>query len=169
MIDESIGKIIGMAMAYGVSALGLFLAYANYRKRTLKADKVMTPKAWGVVAVVVLTIAGGVLVVAELAQPPAEISESTEALAGMDFEEPDARLIDTEEIDTEEAEAELETAPPAPDEERSNWPLVGMLLPAIIFLSATWITAGLYRHFSAQPHPSDQPGSSPGAGPESNK
>ncbi|MBN1765693.1 MAG: hypothetical protein JW860_10580 [Sedimentisphaerales bacterium] len=27
------GKIIGMAMAYGVSFLGLLLAYYNYKKR----------------------------------------------------------------------------------------------------------------------------------------
>ena len=31
MIDEAIGKILGMAMAYGASALGMFVAYVNYR------------------------------------------------------------------------------------------------------------------------------------------
>ena len=39
MIDEAIGKILGMAMAYGASALGMFVAYVNYRKRIVKADK----------------------------------------------------------------------------------------------------------------------------------
>ena len=58
MIDDTIGKILGMAMAYGVSALGLFLAYVNYRKRTIGAEKVMTGAAWAVVAVVFLAIAG---------------------------------------------------------------------------------------------------------------
>ena len=153
MIDESIGKILGMAMAYGVSALGLFLAYANYRKRTLKAEKVMTTTAWGVLAAVLLTIAGGVVVVAELAKPPAEAAAKVaeaqpearpEVLRTMDFENPD---------DADLQAAMSSDAPEGPTSEstpeRSRWPLVGMLLPAIIFLSATWITAGLYRHFSA--------------------
>ena len=162
MIDESIGKILGMAMAYGVSALGLFLAYANYRKRTLNAEKVMTPKAWGVVAAVVLAIVGGVLVVAQLAQPPSEAEhapsqdEATEALGSMDFEETDAQ---PPAVASEQAESGVESASPAAggaDEDRSRWPLVGMMLPAVIFLVATWITAGLYRHFSSQPHPGTQ-------------
>ena len=50
MIDDAIGKILGMAMAYFVSSLGLFLAYVNYRRRIVKADKVMTPAAWLAVA-----------------------------------------------------------------------------------------------------------------------
>jgi hypothetical protein len=41
MIDEAIGKILGMAMAYGVSSLGLFLAYVNYRKRKLQVAQVI--------------------------------------------------------------------------------------------------------------------------------
>ena len=45
MIDEAIGKILGMAMAYAASAAGMLLAYVNYRKRIVKADKVMTPAA----------------------------------------------------------------------------------------------------------------------------
>ena len=80
MIDEAIGKILGMAMAYGVSALGLFLAYVNYRKRIVRAEKVMSGAAWAVVAVIVVAIAAGVLVVADLAQPraaaPAEVVEA---------------------------------------------------------------------------------------------
>ena len=150
MIDESIGKIIGMAMAYGVSALGLFLAYANYRKRTVKAEKVMTPKAWGVVAAVLLTIGGGVLVVAELAQPPGATSA----------QEPEPETVAQAPVSEE---APVPTASSTSAEERSNWPLIGMMLPAFIFLTATWITAGLYRHFSAQPHPGSQSESAPGS------
>lgn len=128
MINEAVGKILGMAMAYGVSSLGLFLAYANYRKRTLKAEKVMTGTAWAVLALTVLGIVAGVVLVAQLAgtAPPA---------------------------------AEVVVAPPppapppaAPAEQRSQWPLLGIVLPAIIFLAATWITAALYRHFATTTH-----------------
>jgi len=142
VIDEAIGKILGMAMAYGVSALGLFLAYVNYRKRTLKADKVMTPAAWVVVAAVLLAVVVGVLVVADLARSPApSMAESVTA--------------------EEEGAPPAVVSPPAPStmrpppaaaeggtRERARWPLVGILLPALIFLAATWITAALYRHFS---------------------
>lgn len=135
MIDEAIGKILGMAMAYGVSSLGLFLAYVNYRKRTLGAEKVMTPRAWAVVATIVLAVAAGVLVVARLAEPP---------------ESPAA--VETE-VAVEPAPAPPAAAPTgAPTAtvpaERKRWPLVGIMLPAVIFLVATWITVALYRHFS---------------------
>ena len=42
-----------LGMAYGVSSLGLLLAYINYRKRTLKADTIFTPRARAVVVGVV--------------------------------------------------------------------------------------------------------------------
>ena len=44
--------------------------------------------------------------------------------------------------------------PPAaePDEERDAWPLVGILVPAAIFLFATWVTTGLHRHFTHHGH-----------------
>ena len=139
MITEAVGKILGMAMAYGVSSLGLFLAYVNYRKRIVKADKVMTPRAWAVVAVTLLAIAGGVLVVAQLAEVPAAPESAPESVAEVD--EP------------------IQVTPPpdaaaGAEEEASRWPLVGILLPAAIFLVATWITAGLYRHFSQSAQPS---------------
>lgn len=145
MIDEAVGKILGMAMAYGVSSLGLFLAYVNYRKRKLGAEKVMTPAAWGVVAAIVLGVTGGVWVVASLARPPASVEPETlaqvepapESVAGLE--------------EAPEAEPETAVTPvPAPPVERdaSRWPLVGVVLPAAIFLAATWITLALYRHFS---------------------
>ncbi len=54
MISEALGKILGMAMAYGVSSLGLLLAYYNYRKRIVKAETIFTPTAKCVIAVVVV-------------------------------------------------------------------------------------------------------------------
>ena len=44
-VDPAVGKILGMVMAYAVSALGLLLAYYNYRKRIVKADHIFTPRA----------------------------------------------------------------------------------------------------------------------------
>ena len=132
MIDDAIGKILGMAMAYLVSALGLFLAYVNYRRRIVKADKVMTPAAWAVVAAIVVGVVAGVVVVGQLAEAPAPPAEAvTEPVA--------------------EAPPPAEE-PPAARREGSRWPLLGMVLPAAIFLLATWITAGLYRHFSHAGH-----------------
>lgn len=125
MIDEAIGKILGMAMAYAVSGLGLVLAYVNYRRRTLRAARVMTPAAWTVLALVVLVIIGGVAVVGKLAQPaPAAVEEL--------------------------AEATVPTPTPAPasDDDRARWPLIGLILPAAIFIAATWITGWLYLHFT---------------------
>ncbi len=80
----------------------------------------------------------GVLTVAQLATAPApagvEAAPAPEAAA--------------------EAAAPAVTAPAGPvvAEERSRWPLVGMIVPALIFLFATVITAGLHRHFSAHGH-----------------
>jgi len=143
MINEAVGKILGMAMAYGVSSLGLFLAYVNYRKRTMKAEKVMTTTAWIVLAVTFLGILTGVVAVARLAgtAPPPETV----------------------------AAAAPEPPPPAPEptapaEDRGRWPLLGILLPAAIFLAATWITGALYRHF-ARTTQAVEPGG--GSGPES--
>ncbi|MCP4659108.1 MAG: hypothetical protein GY856_27175 [bacterium] len=139
MISEAMGKILGMVLAYGVSGLGLFLAYVNYRKRILKAEKVMTRTAWAVVALIVLGVAGGALVVAHLAEPPAPESPADAAAAPA--------------ADAEPATAEEPAVPPpAHEDEPSAWPWVGILVPAVIFLVATWISAGLYRHFSRTGH-----------------
>ncbi len=137
MISEAIGKILGMAMAYGVSSLGLFLAYVNYRRRIVKADKVMTPAAWGVLAAVFLGVAAGVAVVWQLAEAPAaEVAEATTPA-------PEAAPAPTV--------AQASTTP-ADEEERERWPLIGILIPAAIFLAATWITGGLYSHFTHHGH-----------------
>lgn len=134
MIDEAIGKILGMAMAYAVSGLGLFLAYVNYRRRIVKAERVMSGTAWAVVAVTLLVVAGGVVVVAQLAQPPAEVPVAEEAEVSPLVEPPS---------DVPAAEKKV-----APDE-RHRWPWLGIVIPAGIFLAATVITAALHRHFSA--------------------
>jgi hypothetical protein len=130
MISEAVGKILGMAMAYGVSALGLFLAYVNYRRRIVGAERVMTPTAWAVVAAIVVAVAGGVVVVARLAAPPAAAPAEVTAV------EPPA------------APAAVEPPPPAPAREPSQWPVLGLVLPLAVFLFATWVTVALYRHFS---------------------
>jgi len=138
MIDEAVGKILGMAMAYGVSALGLFLAYVNYRKRIVKADKVMTPAAWGVVAAIAVAVAGGVVVVAQLAEPPAAAAPETLA-----------------EVEPAPEPAPAEPVPEpaaAPEREPRHFPILGMVAPLGIFLFATWITVALYRHFSRTVH-----------------
>lgn len=143
MIDEAIGKILGMAMAYGVSTLGLFLAYANYRKRILKADKIMTGTAWAVVAVTLLCIGAGVFVVAQLAEPPSATVETAEtAPAPVETVETGQKVVDSVPPVGSEGGGQ-------PTEERDRWPLLGIILPASIFFIATWITAGLHRHFSA--------------------
>jgi len=70
MIDESFGKILGMAMAYGVSSLGLLLAYYNYRKRIVKADKNFTPLAKTVlglvITIVMVALVGGSLYIGKV-------------------------------------------------------------------------------------------------------
>ena len=137
MIDEAIGKILGMAMAYGASALGMFVAYVNYRKRIVKADKVMTPAAWMVILLSILAVGGAVMVVFQFAGAPVE--------AGA----PEAAEVPTPIV---EPEAQLQSEVRAVDESRSRWPLVGIVVPGLIFLGATWITAGLHRHFSTHGH-----------------
>ena len=137
MIDEAIGKILGMAMAYGASALGMFVAYVNYRKRIVKADKIMSPAAWLVIALSVLAVLGAVFIVMQI--------------AGDGVEAPVAVVAEIE------APAPEPVAVPSPtttdvDESRSKWPLVGMVVPGLIFLLATWITAGLHRHFTTHGH-----------------
>ena len=136
MIDEAIGKILGMAMAYVASAMGMFVAYVNYRKRIVKAEKIMTPTAWAVIALTVLATLGGAMVVGQLAaERPVEeaaVAEATEVVV----------------------EAEEEAAPPAVTETRprSAWSWIGIIVPAAIFLFATVVTAGLHRHFTTHGH-----------------
>jgi len=58
-MDPATGKILGMLMAYGVSSLGLLLAYYNYRKRIVKAEKIFSPAAKAVMALVgAMAVAG---------------------------------------------------------------------------------------------------------------
>ena len=64
-VDPAVGKILGMVMAYAVSALGLLLAYYNYRKRIVKADHIFTPRAQAILWTVgTLTVVGLVLAAA---------------------------------------------------------------------------------------------------------
>lgn len=132
MISEAMGKILGMVLAYGVSALGLLLAYINYRKRVVKADRVMTGTAWGVVVAVLVVIALGVWVVAGLTAPqetpapgPAEVGEAQVA----------------------ETLAE-DVAPPAAPAPPAEWSWLGLFLPLAIFAFATWMTLALFKRFT---------------------
>jgi len=135
MIDEAIGKILGMAMAYGASVMGMFVAYVNYRKRIVKADKIISPAAWIVIAMSVLAVVGAVLVVSQLAGPPVETAV---------VEAPPPAVQPVE---------ETPGLRPAVQPERARGGLVvGILVPGAIFLFATWITFALHRHFSAHGH-----------------
>lgn len=73
-ISPATGKILGMVMAYAVSALGLLLAYYNYRKRIVQAEEIFTTTARRVILVVVLSVAGaavlGAAVLTGEEQPP---------------------------------------------------------------------------------------------------
>ena len=133
MIDESIGKILGMAMAYAASAMGMFVAYVNYRRRVLRAEKVMTPAAWAVIAISVLAVLGAVVVVAQLATAPPTAEEAVAPAEPL-------------------APAPAAESPPRETREPSAWPWVGIVLPAAIFLFATVVTAALHRHFTAHGH-----------------
>ena len=152
MIDEAMGKILGMAMAYGVSVLGMFLAYVNYRKRIVKAERVMTTTAWAVVAVAVLAVVGGVLVVSRLAGAAVETS-----VGPIELEQPEPVEVGVE-VEVEVEVDEEVTAPPGssladapPARAKRQWSWIGIVVPAAIFLFATVVTAALHRHFSAQP------------------
>jgi len=70
-ISPAFGKILGMLMAYIVSALGLLLAYYNYRKRIIKAEQVFSPVAKGVITGVVCLMVVGSVVIATVASSDA--------------------------------------------------------------------------------------------------
>jgi len=139
-LNEAVGKILGMALAYGVSSLGLLLAYVNYRKRIVKADKVMSSQAWVVMGASVLAIAVGAGVVASLAA-----RVDTAGAAQLASSEPEIQL--------ERRQVQrMATPEPASATPRSRWPLIGIAVPGAIFLLATWITTALHRRFSVRSH-----------------
>jgi hypothetical protein len=64
-MSAAAGKILGMVMAYAVSSLGLLLAYINYRKRIVKAERVFTTRAKAVITgVITVAVVGAVLTAA---------------------------------------------------------------------------------------------------------
>jgi hypothetical protein len=138
MIDEAIGKILGMAMAYVASAMGMFVAYVNYRKRIVKADRIMTPVAWTVILVTILATVGGAVIVTKMAASAA----AETAAAGEEEIVPAAP----------ETARTLEPAEPTTRREQGRWPWVGIVVPAVIFLFATVVTTWLHRHFTTQGH-----------------
>ncbi len=134
MIDESMGKIIGMAMAYGVSSLGLLLAYYNYRKRIMKAEKVFTPRAYGVFAAIIVVVAGAVLVIRQLSDAPVE--KGADAYAEEMVEMPD-----------EDSTMYIEGRKPLEEQEKKSL-VLGIVIPLAIFAFSFWVTFMLYRHFT---------------------
>ena len=142
MITESMGKIIGMAMAYAVSTLGLLLAYYNYRKRIVKADKVFTRTAWAVAGGTLGAVVVAVIVVVLLANAgKPEATTGPEAVDRETVTASPAAPAPTETPDEAEAASEV-------DRDRKEWPMVGIVIPGAIFLFSTWITWALYKHFS---------------------
>ena len=71
-MSPAAGKILGMLMAYAVSSLGLLLAYVNYRKRIVKADRIFTPKALTVLSGVITAAVGGAVLAAAAASGSGE-------------------------------------------------------------------------------------------------
>lgn len=135
MIDESMGKVLGMAMAYGVSSLGLILAYYNYRKRIVKADKVFTGTAWMIIGATVAVILVAVFLVIMIAQQktPAAGVPAVEAAPA---------------AEAAPVPAPQEPPPAISREDRGQTSILGMFLPGVIFLFSLWVTWALYRHFS---------------------
>jgi len=144
MISEPMGKIIGMAMAYAVSTLGLLLAYYNYRKRIVKADKVFTGTAWAVAAGTLGAVVVAVIVVVQLASP-----KQPEATAGPETTDR-GTVIEAPAVPTPTDTSYDEEA--ALPRDRKRLPMVGIVIPGVIFLFSTWITWALYRHFSKKVH-----------------
>jgi len=119
MDTEALGKILGMAMAYGVSFLGLVLAYYNYRKRIMKAETVFTGKALAVFIpsfILVVVVLTGTVWFA-LSMP----KETTEVV--------------------------MTSVLPAKDAAEKELGFVGIAVPAAILLFSFWVTWMLYRHF----------------------
>ncbi len=92
-----------------------------------------------ILAAISVMLLGGLLFIPasgasrQLAEPPAAVAEeAAPAVETEVFEEP--------------------AAAPAADEERDRWPLIGIVIPAVIFLFATWVTASLYSHFTHHGH-----------------
>ena len=146
-MNEAMGKVLGMAMAYGVSSLGLLLAYVNYRKRIVKAERVMSSQAWAVIVASVLAVSVGAGVVAKLAAR-AEASRAVQAAPQAASSGP--------QIQVERAPPPATTPDRPSDTPRPRWPWIGIVVPGAIFLSATWITAALHRRFSVDGHASGE-------------
>jgi TRAP-type C4-dicarboxylate transport system permease small subunit len=113
--------------------LGLLLAYYNYRKRIVKADKVFTGTAWGIMAGTLAVVLVGVVVVVVLAgrQQPTTITGTEVA----------------QEIAVE-AEAPVAPAPAEVAKGRQGFSIIGIIVPGAVLLFSAMITWGLYNHFS---------------------
>ena len=77
------------------------------------------------------------------ARDPGSAGELTELLASAPAQEATGQ----ESIGGGTAEPAA-TSGGTPREDRNRWPLIGMIVPASIFLFATWVTTALHRHFT---------------------
>ena len=128
-MTESLGKIIGMALAYAISSLGLLLAYYNYRKRIIKADTIFTPAAWAIMVGVGVAVLAATLLVVKLqavaaAAPKAAAAEAP--LRQLMTEHPPIGIVGS--------------------------PALGTIVPGAIFLFSVWMTWALYAHFARKMH-----------------
>lgn len=146
-MDPAVGKILGMALAYAISALGLLLAYYNYRKRIVKAEQVFSPAAWGVlIAVLVIAGAAGYLIYNQAVSKHAAIPAPAETAAAAE------RAENALEVSPG---ATVETSPGAvvPGNGRlrtrySGSMVPGIVVPILIFGFSFWVTWALYKHFT---------------------
>jgi hypothetical protein len=109
----------------------------------------MTGTAWAVLATVALVLALGVWTVANLTARAA-------AQAGVAVEQAPVEhgaTVDETVPDPEPAPAPTGEAEP----EREAWTWIGVLVPAAIFLLATWVTAALHHRFAAAGPPAGPP------------
>jgi hypothetical protein len=104
----------------------------------VKAQRVMSGTAWGVLAAIVLAVAGGVFVVSRLASG----APAGEPVAAPAVEE----AAETAAVGARESS--LVATPATAEGTGDRWPWVGIVVPAGIFLFATFLTAALHRHFS---------------------
>lgn len=118
MDNEALGKILGMAMAYGVSFFGLLLAYYNYRKRTIKAETIFTPLSLAIFVPSAIFVVG--------------------VLAGSVWFA----------LTLPEEAAVVKRALVLPEGSGDGGKIAGIAIPGVILLFSFWVTYMLYRHFT---------------------
>jgi len=139
-ISPAAGKILGMLMAYGVSFLGLLLAYFNYRKRVVKGEggAPPTPGHEEPAAAAALRERHPVVAPAEAGAGPARASLAGR-LAFAIFVLVAIAVIFWAATVGREGRTGMDAV-------RHNLP--GIAIPVVIFSISFWVTWLLYRHFA---------------------